>query len=234
MPKILNQLVSDYISVDEYEPKSGMENEVVVVVIYVNDQPPANELGDFLEKSYVDIIDVEVSENPDTNGFYPVFVEVERVPSFFSNLFKLMKEVEVLAGKKDWMVKPYLSTDTFSLYSPELQEYIQTDKDSYLTKTEFLEMKATEDDVVNFMENAANISKYVKSNNKLTFIDSAYGVNTTYKIVETGTGSINETTSYLSSISLQKLKYYFGPQYNLYETDTGIIVSKENRYIKLI
>ena len=46
----LRDTILPMVSVDEYEPKSGDANEIIVVAFFANDQGPADDLDDFIEK----------------------------------------------------------------------------------------------------------------------------------------------------------------------------------------
>ena len=57
----LDDLVLSTITIDDFEPKSGSEDEVVVVTFRAKDDEPANDLASFIEKGSHDILDTEVS-----------------------------------------------------------------------------------------------------------------------------------------------------------------------------
>ena len=102
----LQSLVSSDISVAEFEPKTGTENDVVVIGFFCKDEAPANDIATFIEKSTVDILDTEVSPNPDENGFYLVFVEVEN-ENLMKKVFELLDDVSRLTEIDEWSVDFY-------------------------------------------------------------------------------------------------------------------------------
>ena len=73
----LQSLVKNIVSIAEFEPKTGIDNDVVVIGFYVDDESPAQDLGTFLERGVAEILDTEVSPNPDDEGYYMVFVEID-------------------------------------------------------------------------------------------------------------------------------------------------------------
>lgn len=133
----LKNLVLPLISIDEFEPKIGTTEEVIVVGFYCKDELPAYDLDDFIDKGVVEILDSEVSPNPDTHGNYLVFVEFKRQPNFWTKLFKLVDDIERATGEMEWRVKPYLSDKKYPLKSEELQKLVITRVEDYTPKSEF-------------------------------------------------------------------------------------------------
>ena len=102
----LQSLVSNTVSVAEFEPKTGTEEDVVVVGFYCKDEAPAQDLASFIEKSVVDILDTEVSPNPDEEGYYMVFVEVEN-EQIMAKVFALLDDVSRLTDIESWELDFY-------------------------------------------------------------------------------------------------------------------------------
>ena len=98
----LRNCIYPEISIDEYQSKTGESEEVIVVAFYAIEEGAANDLDEFIDKSYVEVLDVDVSSNPTTDGKYMIFVEFKREPDFFNKLDKIIKEVENLSGKLNW------------------------------------------------------------------------------------------------------------------------------------
>lgn len=99
----LSGTVSEVITLDEFAPKSGNDDEVVVVGFYTTDQEPANDLNTFIQRGVIDVIDTEVSPNPDHLGRYLVFVELRRDKTFPETLRALLVDVENLSGSLKWV-----------------------------------------------------------------------------------------------------------------------------------
>lgn len=133
----LKNLVLPLISIDEFEPKIGTNEEVIVVAFYCKDELPAYDLEDFIDKGVVEFLDSEVSPNPDRNGNYVVFVEFKRQPNFWTRLYKLVDDIERVTGEITWKVRPYLVSKSFGLHDAELQKAVITRKDEYIPRAEF-------------------------------------------------------------------------------------------------
>lgn len=126
------------VSIDEFEPKAGDEKDVIVVAFYLNDQNPADDLNTFIQRGFIDTLDVEVSPNTDEEGRYLVFVEMSRDDTFPNKFQALLKDVGNLTGDMNWVVKTYLADDrSFEYNDPELFNYIILQPEAYVPKDEF-------------------------------------------------------------------------------------------------
>jgi hypothetical protein len=133
----LKDTIFPLISLDEFDPKSGKPEEVVVIGFYAKDDDPARDFNTFVQRGSVDVLDTEVSPNPDELGRYLIFVELERNEIFPETFKYLVKDIENLTGKMDWKVKPYLTDEAVPLTDPALDQYFITDPELYMPKSEF-------------------------------------------------------------------------------------------------
>lgn len=73
----LNSLIDPIVSIDEYKSKVGEDNDVVVLAIRIKDSDPAADLSQFIETGH-ECMDVDISPGPNGDGYYTVFVELNR------------------------------------------------------------------------------------------------------------------------------------------------------------
>jgi len=126
------------VSIDEFEPKAGGDLEVIVVAFYLTDEAPAEDLNTFIQRGFIDTLDVEVSPNTDEEGRYLVFVEMSRDDTFPNKFQALLKDVENLTGSMEWKIKTYFSDgNTFAANDPELYNFVIIDPAQYVPKDEF-------------------------------------------------------------------------------------------------
>jgi hypothetical protein len=150
--KDLHGTVLPLVSIDEFEPKAGNTHDVIVVAFYLIDEDPAADLNTFIQRGFVDSLDVEVSPNTDEDGNYLVFVEMSRDDTFPNKFQALVKDVENVAGKLDWKVKTYLSGDKeFAYNDVAIYKYVITNPEEYVTKDEFMK-ESMESDVKSFLQ----------------------------------------------------------------------------------
>ena len=126
------------ISVDEFEPKTGTSENVLVLGFQLSENLPSKDLYKFLNNSIIEMRDIEVSPNPNPDGYYMVFVEMDRQDTVLDNIKSIVKEVERLSGKLNWEVSTTLSEESIELGNEELVKYIQTDPENYMSKDEFV------------------------------------------------------------------------------------------------
>lgn len=126
------------VSIDEFEPKAGDNMQVIVVAFYLTDKEPAEDLNTFIQRGFIDALDVEVSPSTDADGRYLVFVEMNRDDTFPNKFQALIKDIENLTGQTKWQVRTYLSEEREFLFNdPELFNFIIINPDEYVPKDEF-------------------------------------------------------------------------------------------------
>lgn len=134
----LKDTILPIVSIDEFEPKAGDDLEVIVVAFYLKDQAPAEDLNTFIQRGFVDSLDVEVSPNTDQDGNYLVFVEMNRDDTFPNKFQALLRDITNVSGTIDWKVKTYFSDGVeFDYNDPELYNYVIIKPEDYVTKDKF-------------------------------------------------------------------------------------------------
>jgi hypothetical protein len=96
----LIHMMSNRVSVDEYESK--IDDSAIVVGFFANSKDVANDVNRFLQKSYVDLLDTEVSAAPDQTGYYMVFVEMLMNNKTSENIASLCRELSSLTSIENW------------------------------------------------------------------------------------------------------------------------------------
>lgn len=177
---ILSGTILPLISIDEFDPKSGVTNEIIVIGLYGVDREPVEDLNKFVQRGSIDVIDAEVSPNPDEDGRYLLFVEFERNEEFQQKFYDFITDIENVTGKQDWMIKPYLSEEPVSLHDENLFNYIIVMPDEYQSKKEFIKTKTTESVIMDFFEDSFLNNLYFSEgyaifNNKIAAKVSGFG-----------------------------------------------------------
>lgn len=162
----LQNTVLKKLSIDEFEPKTGDSKDVLVLGFHVNESAPGTDLYKFINNSIVEIRDVEVSPNPNTDGYYMVFVEMDRKPGVLDNVKEIVGEVENIAGKLNWNVVTPVLEDGMNLDDENLEQYIQQEEGVFLSKDDFVakqeEAKQQEEQARLEEEANSNSSKILK------------------------------------------------------------------------
>lgn len=103
-PGDLIDLVKPVIEIDAY--KSKIDDNNIVVAMFVREEDPAYDLSRFLEFSSNDVLDTEVSPAPDRMGNYVVFVEFTPV-NIAEKVHAMLKAAQHLTDIKRWTYKAY-------------------------------------------------------------------------------------------------------------------------------
>ena len=119
----LETLVDSTVSVAEFKPKTGTEEDVIVIGFYVKDEAPAMDLAKFIERGVTPILDTEVSPNPNDVGMYIVFVEVEN-EDLMKTTLNLINDIRGLVKVKEWAIKFY-KREAINVKAEEIREWLR-------------------------------------------------------------------------------------------------------------
>lgn len=103
----LVDLVKPMIEIDTYKPKIDDDN--IVVAIFVREEDPAYDLSRFIEFSSKDVLDTEVSPAPNRMGYYIVFVEFTPV-NIAKKVHSMLSAIRYLTEVDKWTYKAYNKT----------------------------------------------------------------------------------------------------------------------------
>ena len=90
--------VEPIVHFDEYVPKMGESDNVIVASFKVNGKLAAQDLENFIEKGYSWVLDAETSPGEISENNYVVFVEAERRTSFPTNFMSLIEDLVSLTA----------------------------------------------------------------------------------------------------------------------------------------
>lgn len=111
-PNDLEGRIEPLVHFDEYKPKMGKDDAVVVATFKVLGRSPALDLENFIERGYEWVIDAETSAGEISDGKYLVFVEAERRTTYPQKFMDLISDLNNLTDVEDWQMVYYERTDT--------------------------------------------------------------------------------------------------------------------------
>lgn len=122
-------MIDEIISIDRKESKFG--EKYITVSIRTFDKEVADEISRFLKICCKYVFDAEVSEINDEEGYYHIFIDVERNEDFPENLFDMLEKVTLLNGDTKW--RAFFGGKIFSypLTKENLEKYV-----NYIPKSE--------------------------------------------------------------------------------------------------
>jgi len=127
-------LVTPIISIDEYKPKIGEIADTVVVALEVKFEQAANDLSNLLETDVTENLDVDVSQGPDKNGKYIVFIEFKRDYDIIGKIMSIMKTISNVTSTNKWKFNYYKGKDALPMSRDNLSSALVLDKNEYTSK----------------------------------------------------------------------------------------------------
>ena len=133
----LARLVKPYLEIDTYRSKMGEDKDVVVVGFTVLGKEPADDMVNFIEKSYDWVLDADISSGETSDGNYIVFVELQREPESAKNIFTLINDLMNLTDQKieDWIFSYYKGIKKLPVTLENLEKTIIATPEKYEQKT---------------------------------------------------------------------------------------------------
>jgi len=215
-PEVLKDLIHPIISIDEYTPKINDSN-IVVNFKVLDNFDAAYDLSSFIERSPEEVVDTEAVETPDVDGFYNVFVEMERNAEFPESLVRLIKDIENLSPNVQWKLQLYRVNDPVDLDVKKLSKNIKLNAEDELR--EFFDYAAVE---LNVLEEGFELK-------------SVYGSVLKYS---NDSGFISEDTAKFklkqdTRLDETKLSSVLGSEYDVLKSGSELIVGRNGKYIIL-
>jgi len=130
-PYDLKGVILSYFSVDEFQPKTGTPEDVVVIAFYAGRENAAEDLKHFIETGMFDILDVEKSDVPDDKNRFLVFVEMNRDEGLIESLVELLRDIENVTGDMSWVFSSYMNNRVRKASPKKLKSNIITNKETY-------------------------------------------------------------------------------------------------------
>ena len=133
----LARLVSPLMTIDEFRSKMGDDKDIVVVGFTVFGKEPANDLVNFIEKSYDWVLDADISSGETSDGNYLVFVEIQRKPESGDHIFTMLEDMMNLTDQDitDWEFTYYKGTKSLPVTKENLNKEIIGTPEEYEIKT---------------------------------------------------------------------------------------------------
>lgn len=95
------------LSIDEYEAKTGSDDETVTLAFTVKGKQASEDLASWFEKGYDFVIDSQVSKGEVRRGKHVVFVEMERRSKVPERIIEILQDLETLTNLEmsDWTIE---------------------------------------------------------------------------------------------------------------------------------
>lgn len=144
-------MIDSIFTVDQYQSKMGNDRDVVVLKFRAADKEPAIDLMEFIEKGYPFVLDADRSSGEERDGYYSVFVELERVLTAPSQIKDLLNGISQLCDIKAWRFRWYKDQRAFDFSESAFAENIPLSREAYDQRMN----STTETEVVEFFDQGA-------------------------------------------------------------------------------
>lgn len=130
----LRDLVFDTVSIDQFKSKVGKDYNVVVLGVKVKGKEPAHDLSKFLETGH-DVLDVDVSTGPNTDGEYTVYLEMERNSKLYDRISTVLEDIVKADNSiKTWNFTSYQSKEAREFVEENFNDSVITSSYDYMLK----------------------------------------------------------------------------------------------------
>ncbi len=127
----LRMLVDNIFEIDSYKSKMGSDKDIVVLSFTVEQNEPADDLVNFIERGYGFVLDADKTPGELDDGKYKVFVEMERNRHVPENIMELLDGVGKLCEIDNFKFRYYKSFNSVNVSAEALEEAIPISKEDY-------------------------------------------------------------------------------------------------------
>jgi len=163
----LKDTILSKVSIDEFVPKTGDVEDVITAGFYVAESEVGNDVYKFISNSTADVRDVEVSPNPNPDGYYMVFVEMDRNPEALSKIREICKDLENVAGSLRWQGKTHLIDEYHNLYEDDIEKYVILEPAKYMDKEQFDAEQVAAQEAAQQQDNSNKILEFLRDSSLL-------------------------------------------------------------------
>jgi hypothetical protein len=184
----LRDCVLKKISIDQYEPKTGNSEDTIVVAFQTPEQAAGIDLHSFFNSGKKYIKDTDVSPNKNDDGFYMVFLEIDRDEKSVERILEIMQDAENLTGHLNWEGTTHIHDDPFPI-DENLSQYIMSSPDEYQTRDQWEDSQmlvANESAVLEFLKDSSLQDVNISEN---TVTMKYYDTNAILELVAIGKAS---------------------------------------------
>lgn len=246
----LNYLVLPLVEIDTFESKIS-NSKAVVIAFYLFDKDPAKDVEHFIEKGAIEVLDAETSPAPTEDGYYVVFIELDRDEQLPEKLVKIVDSINNITNIDEWQFKTLHDDNIYPLTEDNIKEHVNLDPAMVPPSEEDLKDEAEEEleDKVDAEEKKAEAEEEelaetlvpILKNGLMESVElydntlrlSGPGINLVYKVVYASKDQpsmpiLAPGIGHPAINESAKLARVLGPDYSVEIVDEGLLVSNEN------
>jgi len=229
--KDLIDLVNPVFEIDSYQSKMGSDSDIMVLSFTVLEKGAADDLVQFVESGYSFVLDADATTGEQSDGYYRVYVEMEREEQAPEQIMELIDGVSKLTGQ-DFQYRYYKSFDVNEVDVKKMTKTIPLTTEDY-------EKTVTESNMNNFKNffTKSYVDSIVMEDNDL-IIKKAYADPIGFEVKDFGRSDdiqqkIAETINVDSYPEIMFLTKYLG-DYNVTKYGKKTLTLENNGYTLVV
>lgn len=187
----LKYCVDHIFEVDSYQSKMGTDDKIVVLSFRVKPIQAAEDLVNFIEKGYEFVLDADKTSGEQSDGYYRVFVEMERSRHVGKQITEILDGIKKLADVNEFKFRYYKNFRSQPADQTTLETIVPKDGNEYSIRKNETAMENYKnffansyvDDVI-MEDNHIVFSKKYAEPLRFRFVDQGITVNKLREITE--------------------------------------------------
>ena len=127
----LKYCVDHIFEVDSYQSKMGTDDKIVVLSFRVKPIQAAEDLVNFIEKGYEFVLDADKTSGEQPDGYYRVFVEMERNRHVSKQITEILDGIKKLADVNEFKFRYYKNFRSQPADQTTLETIVPKDSNEY-------------------------------------------------------------------------------------------------------
>tara|TARA_Y100000389_G_scaffold150059_1_gene149525 strand:- start:893 stop:1603 length:711 start_codon:yes stop_codon:yes gene_type:complete len=226
----LIDLVEPVFEIDSYQSKMGTDGNIIVLSFTVLEKNAADDLVKFVESGYQFVLDADATTGEQSDGFYRVYVEMEREETAPEQIEQLVDGVSKLCGQ-DFQYRYYKSFDVNEVDVKKMGKIIPLNNEDY-------EKVVNESNMNNFKNffTKSYVNSIVMENTNELIITKAYADPLGFLVKDFGDSNnivINEKININGYPEIMYLTKYLG-DYNVTKFGEKTLTLENNGYTLVV
>lgn len=176
----LKYCVDNIFEIDSYQSKMGTDDKIVVLSFRVKPSQAAEDLVNFIEKGYDFVLDADKTSGEQPDGYYRVFVEIERNKKIGSQVTEILDGVRKLSDLKEFKFRYYKNFRSQPADQTTLETIVPKDSNEYSIRKN----ETTMENYKNFFANSY-VDEVIMEDDRITF-HKKYAEPLSFKFVDHG------------------------------------------------
>ena len=219
----LKDMVDHLFTIDQFKSKMGDDKNTIVLRFRAANKEPAIDLMEFVERGFNFVLDADVSSGEERDGYYSVFIELERTEHAPAQMKELINGISQLCDCTNWRFRWYKDVGGYDFSEEAIKECVPLTPEEYAKSIEGKDAG----EIAEFFDQGAIDSIEVDENKNITFTKPFAGPLTAKVIAigeyntlkdalrgalqldESSRGQVTFLNKYLGNYDINKIENHF-------------------------